>query len=91
MPARRHSAPLFTHAQHRTGTSQQTILDEVNRLLERAVRDDDPLTYHRQSRHYWYAKGYNPVAVTATLVGAILAMCPVLLGGRVFGMAGAAQ
>ncbi|MBI3212688.1 MAG: GntR family transcriptional regulator [Mycobacterium sp.] len=25
---------------------------EVNRLLEAAVRDDDPLTYHRQSRQF---------------------------------------
>lgn len=27
-------------------------LDEVNRLLERAVREDDPHTYHRQSRQF---------------------------------------
>lgn len=41
--------------------------------------------------NYWYSKGYNPVAVAATVVGALLAVIPVLLGGKVFGMAGAAQ
>ena len=41
--------------------------------------------------NYWYSKGYNLSAVIATVVGAVLAMAPVLLGGIVFGMAGAAQ
>ncbi|ANI42404.1 NCS1 family nucleobase:cation symporter-1 [Mycolicibacterium vaccae] len=41
--------------------------------------------------NYWYAKGYNPVAVAATLVGATLAVIPVLLGGSVTGMSAAAQ
>lgn len=27
---------------------------------------------------YWYSKGYNPAAVIATVVGAVVAMVPVL-------------
>jgi NCS1 family nucleobase:cation symporter-1 len=40
---------------------------------------------------YWYTKGYNKVAVIATVVGAVLAVIPVLLGGTVYGMHTAAQ
>src|SRR6185436_17082325 len=51
----------------------------------------DDLFTMSKSANYWYSKGYNLAAVTATVVGAVLAMAPVLLGGIVFGMAGAAQ
>lgn len=40
---------------------------------------------------YWYTKGYNPGAVTATVVAAVVAVIPVLLGGSVVGMHTAAQ
>jgi NCS1 family nucleobase:cation symporter-1 len=40
---------------------------------------------------YWYTKGFNRVAVLATVVGAVLAVIPVLLGGSVVGMHTAAQ
>ncbi|PBC46110.1 nitrate reductase [Rhodococcus sp. ACS1] len=45
---------------------------------------------------YWYKKGYNPAAIISTVVGAIVAMVPVILkaqpfGLDVWGMAGAAQ
>jgi NCS1 family nucleobase:cation symporter-1 len=30
---------------------------------------------------YWYSKGYNPAAVIATAVGAVIAMVPVLWTG----------
>lgn len=37
----------------RTATdAERRHVAEVNSLLERAVRDDDPQTYHRQSRHF---------------------------------------
>jgi nucleobase:cation symporter-1, NCS1 family len=51
----------------------------------------DDLFTMSKTANYWYSKGYNPAAVVATVVGAVLAMLPVLLGGVVFGMAGAAQ
>ena len=51
----------------------------------------DDLFTMSKTANYWYKGGYNPVAVVATVVGAILAMAPVLLGGIVFGMAGASQ
>ncbi len=51
----------------------------------------DDLFTMSKTANYWYKKGYNPAAVTATLVGAVLACIPVLLGGIVVGMAGAAQ
>ncbi|MBU8811020.1 NCS1 family nucleobase:cation symporter-1 [Mycolicibacterium goodii] len=44
-----------------------------------------------ESGKYWYTKGYNKVAVVATVVGAVLAVIPVLLGGSVVGMHTAAQ
>jgi DNA-binding GntR family transcriptional regulator len=44
MPARRHSALLFKLAVHRTGTSQQTILDELRRvILDGAVPPGTPI------------------------------------------------
>jgi NCS1 family nucleobase:cation symporter-1 len=51
----------------------------------------DDLFTMSETANYWYKGGYNPVAVVATVVGAILAMLPVLLGGMVWGMAGASQ
>jgi NCS1 family nucleobase:cation symporter-1 len=51
----------------------------------------DDLFTMSKTANYWYKGGYNPVAVVSTLVGAILAMLPVLLGGMVVGMTGAAQ
>ncbi len=51
----------------------------------------DDLFSMSKTANYWYKGGYNPVAVASTLVGAVLAMLPVLLGGIVVGMAGAAQ
>ena len=51
----------------------------------------DDLFTMSKSGNYWYSKGYNPSAVIATIVGAILAVIPVLLGGYVYGMHTAAQ
>ena len=51
---------------------------------------DDLFTMSKDA-NYWYKDGYNPVAVVATVVAAILAMAPVLLGGMVVGMTGASQ
>lgn len=51
---------------------------------------DDLFTLDESGR-YWYTKGYNKVAVVATVVGAVLAVIPVLLGGSVVGMHTAAQ
>ncbi len=56
---------------------------------QKVVLDD--LFTMDESGKYWYTKGYNKVAVVATVIGAILAMIPVLLGGSVAGMAVAAQ
>src|SRR6478735_3048552 len=51
---------------------------------------DDLFTLSEEG-NYYYTKGYNPVAVAATIVGAVLAVIPVLLGGVVAGMHTAAQ
>jgi NCS1 family nucleobase:cation symporter-1 len=51
---------------------------------------DDMFTLD-ESGTYYYTKGYNPAAVIATVVGAVVAVVPVLLGGTVPGMAAAAQ
>jgi nucleobase:cation symporter-1, NCS1 family len=56
---------------------------------QRVVIDD--LFNMSESGNYWYTKGYNRVAVIATIAGAILAVIPVLLGGYVYGMHTAAQ
>jgi NCS1 family nucleobase:cation symporter-1 len=56
---------------------------------QKVVLDD--LFTMEESGKYWYTKGYNKVAVIATVVGAVLAMIPVLLGGSVTGMHTAAQ
>jgi NCS1 family nucleobase:cation symporter-1 len=39
---------------------------------------------------YWYTKGYNPAAIIATAIGAVVAVIPVLANG-VYGMHTAAQ
>ncbi|WP_059013991.1 NCS1 family nucleobase:cation symporter-1 [Mycobacterium sp. M26] len=51
----------------------------------------DDLFTMSTSGSYWYTKGYNPVAVISTAVGAVLAVVPVLLAGSVYGMHTAAQ
>ena len=51
----------------------------------------DDLFTMDESGKYWYSKGYNKVAVIATVAGAVLAVIPVLLGGSVAGMHTAAQ
>ncbi|MGV9803384.1 cytosine permease, partial [Mycobacterium sp. NPDC003449] len=51
----------------------------------------DDLFTMAESGKYWYTKGYNKVAVIATVAGAVLAVVPVLLGGVVAGMHTAAQ
>ena len=51
----------------------------------------DDLFTMSKTANYWYKGGYNPAAVAATVVGALLAMAPVLLGGMVWGMTGASQ
>lgn len=56
---------------------------------EKVVIDD--LFTMDETGKYWYTKGYNKVAVIATVVGAVLAVIPVLLGGTVYGMHTAAQ
>ncbi|MFI5779830.1 NCS1 family nucleobase:cation symporter-1 [Nocardia sp. NPDC051570] len=40
---------------------------------------------------YWYRRGYNPAAITATLLGTTAAVFPVLTAGDVTGMYTAAQ
>ncbi|ORA40022.1 NCS1 family nucleobase:cation symporter-1 [Mycobacterium aquaticum] len=51
---------------------------------------DDLFTMDTSGK-YWYRRGYNRAAVIATVVGAVLAVIPVLLGGSVAGMHTAAQ
>ncbi|WP_395309962.1 NCS1 family nucleobase:cation symporter-1 [Mycobacterium sp. AMU20-3851] len=60
-------------------------------LVRKQQVDVDDLFTMDESGKYWYTKGYNKVAVIATIVGATLAVIPVLLGGSVAGMATAAQ
>ena len=59
-------------------------------VRKQRVAVDDLFTMST-SGSYWYTNGYNPVAVIATVVSAILAVVPVLLGGWVYGMHTAAQ
>jgi DNA-binding GntR family transcriptional regulator len=49
MPGRRHSALLFKLA---VDGGVLEHVSETTRLLEVAVRQDDPQTYHRQSRRF---------------------------------------
>ncbi len=41
----------------------------------------DDLFTLSETANYWYRKGYNPAAMVATVVGAVLAVAPVLVGG----------
>jgi NCS1 family nucleobase:cation symporter-1 len=66
------------------------LLADFYLIRKQRIVVDDLFTMSK-SANYWYNNGYNPAAVVATLVGAILAMLPVLLGGIVVGMTGAAQ
>ena len=66
------------------------LLADFYLVRKQKIVVDDLFTMSKTA-NYWYKGGYNPAAVVATLIGAILAMAPVLLGGVVFGMAGAAQ
>ena len=59
-------------------------------IRKQKVVVDDLFTMDEGGK-YWYTKGYNKVAVLATVVGAVLAVIPVLLGGTVAGMHTAAQ
>jgi NCS1 family nucleobase:cation symporter-1 len=59
-------------------------------IRKQKVAVDDLFTMDEGGK-YWYTKGYNKVAVIATVVGAVLAVIPVLLGGTVYGMHTAAQ
>ncbi|MGE2737037.1 NCS1 family nucleobase:cation symporter-1 [Mycolicibacterium vaccae] len=60
-------------------------------LVRKQKVDVDALFTMDDDGRYWYTKGYNRVAVIATIVGATLAVIPVLLGGTVTGMSAAAQ
>ncbi|MCK5754613.1 MAG: NCS1 family nucleobase:cation symporter-1, partial [Mycobacterium sp.] len=58
--------------------------------------DVDALFSMEEDKPYWYSKGVNPAAVIATLVGALVAVIPVItkahpFGWNIWGMAGAAQ
>src|SRR3954470_2425557 len=66
------------------------LLADFYLVRKQKIVVDDLFTMSK-SANYWYKNGYNPAAVAATVVGAVLAMAPVLLGGIVFGMAGASQ
>jgi NCS1 family nucleobase:cation symporter-1 len=59
-------------------------------IRKKQIAVDDLFTMSKTA-NYWYKKGYNPVAVVATVVGAVLAMIPVLTGGSYATMAAAAQ
>ncbi|MGW3541746.1 NCS1 family nucleobase:cation symporter-1 [Nocardia niigatensis] len=58
-------------------------------VRKRTIVVDDLFTM-AESGKYWYRKGFNPVAVTATVIGAIAAVFPVL-ADDVYGMHTAAQ
>jgi nucleobase:cation symporter-1, NCS1 family len=49
-------------------------------VRKQRIAVDDMFTMAPEGR-YWYSKGYNPAAVIATAVGAIVAMIPVLWTG----------
>src|SRR6476646_10441126 len=48
------TASLAAAARNATDADRARLL-EVNSLLEQAIRDDDPVAYHRQSRHFHVA------------------------------------
>lgn len=59
-------------------------------IRKQKIAVDDLFTMSKTA-NYWYKKGYNPAAVLATVVGAVLAMIPVLTGGSFAAMAVTAQ
>src|SRR5580692_3488547 len=66
------------------------LLADFYLVRKQKIVVDDLFTMSKTA-NYWYKGGYNPVAVVSTIIGAILAMAPVLLGGMVWGMTGASQ
>ena len=66
------------------------LLADFYLVRKQKVVVDDLFTM-AESGKYWYTKGYNKVAVIATVAGAVLAALPVLLAGSVYGMHTAAQ
>src|ERR1700712_852350 len=66
------------------------LLADFYLIRKQKIVVDDLFTMSKTA-NYWYKGGYNPAAVAATVVGALLAMAPVLLGGMVWGMTGASQ
>jgi NCS1 family nucleobase:cation symporter-1 len=65
------------------------LLADYYLVHKQKVVVDDLFTMSKNG-NYWYTKGYNPAAVIATVIGAVLAMFPVL-AGSVPGMHTAAQ
>jgi NCS1 family nucleobase:cation symporter-1 len=65
------------------------LLADYYLVHKQKVVVDDLFTMSKTG-NYWYTKGYNPAAVIATVIGAVLAMFPVL-AGSVPGMHIAAQ
>jgi nucleobase:cation symporter-1, NCS1 family len=55
------------------------LLADYYLVHKQKVVIDDLFTMSKTG-NYWYSKGYNPAAVIATVIGAILAMFPVLAG-----------
>ncbi|MHA7661892.1 NCS1 family nucleobase:cation symporter-1 [Mycolicibacterium sp. HS_4_1] len=66
------------------------LLADFYLVRKQKVVVDDLFTMAASGK-YWYTKGYNKVAVIATVSGAALAALPVLLAGSVYGMHTAAQ
>ncbi|MBL1078786.1 NCS1 family nucleobase:cation symporter-1 [Nocardia sp. 2] len=56
---------------------QKVVVDDLFTMSERGT--------------YWYRRGYNPAAVLATVIGAAVAVFPVMTSGRIAGMYTAAQ
>jgi NCS1 family nucleobase:cation symporter-1 len=59
-------------------------------LLRKQVVVIDDLFTMKETGKYWYRGGFNPPAVIATAVGAVIAMCPVLIPDSVIGWMGTA-
>ncbi|MCP2193480.1 nucleobase:cation symporter-1, NCS1 family [Williamsia deligens] len=65
-------------------------------IVRKQVVDVDALFSMEEDKPYWYSKGVNPAAVAATIIGAVVAVIPVItkahpFGMHIWGMAGAAQ
>ncbi len=58
-------------------------------LRKQHVVVDDLFTM-KETGKYWYSKGFNPPAVIATAVGAVAAMCPVVIPDSVISWMGTA-